>query len=64
MPAREKAPVTAKRNVGLQDDHDPNDIGQQQNKTGNDRQNDRRRNRSSAGKLDEDQLPDDESKFG
>jgi hypothetical protein len=61
MPAHEKAPVTAKRKAGLQDDHDPNDIGQQQN---NNAENDRGRKRSAEGKLDDDKLPDDESKFG
>jgi len=61
MPAREKAPSSAPLKTGLQDDHDPNDIGQKQN---NRDENDRRRPHSSEGKLDDDNLPDDDSKFG
>lgn len=61
MPAREKAPSAAPLKTGLQDDHDPNDIGQKQN---NRDESDRRQAHSSEGKLDDDNLPDDESKFG
>jgi len=60
MSAREKAPVTARRKAGLQDDHDPSDIGQEQNN----REEERGRAKSSEGKLDDDNLPDDDSKFG
>ena len=59
MSAREKAPVTAQRKAGLQDDHDPSDIGQEQNN-----REERGRAKSSEGKLDDDNLPDDDSKFG
>jgi len=55
MPAAEKT-SSGPSKAGLQDDHDPNDIGQQQNN--------KTENRRRKGKLDDDKLPADDRKFG